>query len=121
MLLRNKDTTMAQTSTSTVTTGSKQAPKRRMARMPATEPVAPSPAEEAAPAAPPKAKRSSKIAAVIALLQRGQGATLAELIEATSWLPHTTRAALTGLKKKGHVIDKAERGDATCYRIAEQG
>ncbi|MEA3012570.1 MAG: hypothetical protein QOD42_1115 [Sphingomonadales bacterium] len=65
----------------------------------------------------PKPERQTKSAAVVALLQRDDGATLAELIEATGWLPHTTRAALTGLRKKGHVIDKSKRGDATCYRI----
>ena len=55
---------------------------------------------------------------MVALLRREQGATLAELIEATGWLPHTTRAALTGLRKKGHVIERSKRDDATCYRIA---
>ena len=55
---------------------------------------------------------------MIALLQRADGATLAEMIEATGRLPHTTRAALTGLKKKGHAVEKAKRDDATCYRIA---
>ena len=69
--------------------------------------------------APAKPERKTKSAAVIALLKRGEGATLAELIEATGWLPHTTRAALTGLKKKGHVIEKSKRGDATCYRIVQ--
>jgi len=63
-------------------------------------------------------RATSKSAAVIALLQREQGAALPELIEATGWLPHTTRAALTGLRKKGHVIEKTKRDDATCYRIA---
>ena len=46
------------------------------------------------------------------------GATLAELVEATGWLPHTTRAALTGFRKKGHVIERSKRSDVTCYRIA---
>lgn len=55
---------------------------------------------------------------VLALLRRNEGARLAELVEATGWLPHTTRAALTGLKKKGHVITKAKRDGATCYYIA---
>lgn len=70
--------------------------------------------------APPKAiklPRQTKSAAVIALLQREQGSTLAEMIEATGWLSHTTRAALTGLRKKGHVIEKSKRGEETCYRI----
>ncbi len=66
-----------------------------------------------------KPERQTKTATVIALLRRDEGATLAELVAATGWLPHTTRAALTGLKKKGHVIDKTKRDDATCYRIVE--
>jgi len=65
----------------------------------------------------PNPERQTKSAAVVALLKRNEGATLAELIAATGWLPHTTRAALTGLRKKGHVIEKAKRDDATCYRI----
>jgi hypothetical protein len=69
--------------------------------------------------AAPKAKAESKISGVVALLQRAEGATLAEMIAATGWLPHTTRAALTGLKKKGHTIVRDKRGDVTCYRIAE--
>lgn len=71
------------------------------------------------PAAPTatKPERVSKSVAVIALLQRDGGATLAELIAATGWLPRTTRAALTGLRKKGHAISKTKRGDVTCYQI----
>ena len=60
----------------------------------------------------------TKSAAVLALLGREEGATLADLIAATGWLPHTTRAALTGLRKKGHVLEKAKRGEQTCYRVA---
>lgn len=67
------------------------------------------------PAAKPD--RASKSATVVALLERDEGATRAELITATGWLPHTTRAALTGLRKKGHAIERSKRGDATCYRI----
>jgi hypothetical protein len=59
-----------------------------------------------------------KSAAVIAPLQRERGAMLLELIKATSWLPHTTRAALTGLRKKGHVIEKTGRDDVIWYRNA---
>lgn len=66
-----------------------------------------------------KERPPSKIATVIALLEREQGATLAEMVEATGWLPHTTRAALTGLKKKAHTIARAKRDDVTCYRIAK--
>lgn len=63
--------------------------------------------------------RLSKIDAVLFLLSRTDGATLPELIAATGWLPHTTRAALTGLRKKGHEITRSKRDGATCYRIVE--
>lgn len=66
----------------------------------------------------PAPVRTKKIDAVIALLRREESAVLAEMIDATGWLPHTTRAALTGLKKKGHVIEKTKRDGVTCYRIA---
>jgi hypothetical protein len=62
-------------------------------------------------------KATSKIAAVAGLLRRDGGATLAELIEATGWLPHTTRAALTGLRKKGHQVIRMQRDGATAYVI----
>jgi len=59
----------------------------------------------------------SKIAQVITMLERG--ATLADMIAATGWLPHTTRAALTGLRKKGHEIGKVSRDGVTVYSIAK--
>lgn len=62
-----------------------------------------------------KPARQTKAAVVLALLEREEGATLDELIAATNWLPNTTRAALTGLRKKGHAIDRSKRGDITCY------
>jgi hypothetical protein len=67
--------------------------------------------------APQQAERTSKRDTVVALLSRGEGATLPELISTTGWLPHTTRAALTGLRKKGHSIERSKRGADTCYRI----
>ena len=64
-------------------------------------------------------KRETKIDKVIALLKRKQGATLDEMVKATGWLPHTTRAAMTGLKKKGHTIERDKRGEVSCYRITK--
>ena len=82
------------------------------------------PGDSTPPAALPSVKPASaqptgtKSASVIALLTRPEGATLDEMIAATGWLPHTTRAALTGLKKKGHAVVRGKRGEVTCYRIA---
>jgi hypothetical protein len=97
---------------------------RKMARGPRataaainTDAVTPAPEQTPCPAP----AREKKIDKVIAFLRREDGATLAEMVEITGWLPHTTRAALTGLRKKGHVLEKSKRDDATCYRIVEAG
>lgn len=66
---------------------------------------------------PSAAKALPKSVAVVGLLQREQGATLTELVKATGWQPHTTRAMLTGLRKKGHAIQRGKRGDVTCYQL----
>ena len=76
------------------------------------------PSRDSAPAGAP-APKQTKAALVLALLRRGEGATLPELVAATGWLPHTTRAALTGLRKKGRTLDKSKRDGVTCYRIVE--
>lgn len=83
---------------------------RRMARDPKPET-----AEQVV--APGPIKRATKTELVVSLLQRREGATIAELVAATGWLPHTTRAALTGLKKKGHVVHSEKVEDLRHYRI----
>ena len=67
-------------------------------------------------AASPRA--GTKQARVIAMLCAKGGATLTALIEATGWLPHTTRAALTGLRKRGFSIERTrEKGSDSIDRI----
>ncbi len=65
-------------------------------------------------------RAGTKVAAVIALLGRAEGATIGELVETTGWLPHTTRAALTGLRKRGFALsaDRTDRAHGSIYRIA---
>lgn len=70
------------------------------------------------PATRPQPPAPTKVAAALALLQRDEGATLDQLVAATGWLPHTTRAALTGLKKKGHALTSSKTDGARTYRIA---
>lgn len=55
---------------------------------------------------------------VIDLLNRDSGATLEELSTRANWLPHSTRAYLTGLKKKGHVVDSDKVDGVRRYRIS---
>ena len=79
--------------------------------------------EPAVTAAPRRQREGTKRALLIALLSRAQGASLEDLIAATGWLPHTTRAALTGLRRKGYAITRSKGEDGpTRYRIvAESG
>ena len=66
------------------------------------------------PEAPP---RQTKQSLVLDLLRQVGGAPLAVIVEATGWLPHTARAALTGLRKKGHAIVRAKVDGVTRYAI----
>ena len=50
------------------------------------------------------------------LLIRDSGATLDDMIAATGWLPHTNRAALTGLKKKGYALSSDKVDGVRTYR-----
>jgi hypothetical protein len=63
-------------------------------------------------------RAGAKLALVIDLLQRHGGATIPTLIEVTGWLPHTARAAFTGLRKRGYAIarERIDGGDSV-YRI----
>jgi Protein of unknown function (DUF3489) len=67
-------------------------------------------------------RRGSKRAQIIGLMQGMAGATLNDMVEVTGWLPHTTRAALTGLRHKGYAIARGKNARAeTVYRIDSAG
>lgn len=61
----------------------------------------------------------TKLALVVEMLNDDQGATLAELVASTGWLPHTTRAALTGLRKRGYTValERSEKKRGSTYFI----
>ena len=59
----------------------------------------------------PRAPRvGTKLAQAIEMLRTTEGATIAELSEAMGWLAHTTRAVLTGLRKRGYAV-RLDRSD----------
>lgn len=78
---------------------------RKMAREPKTDTASAEP------------KRSTKADLIVAMLTSVGGAALNELIAATGWLPHTTRAALTGLKKKGYTVTSEKHEGIRRYHI----
>jgi Protein of unknown function (DUF3489) len=76
--------------------------------------------DEGDPARVAAPRDGSKLALVIEHLQRADGATIIDLTQATGWLPHTTRAALTGLRKRGYAVirERIGAGDSV-YRISD--
>lgn len=63
----------------------------------------------------PKTKRDR----IVALLERPEGASIDDLTVATGWQAHSVRAALTGLRKRGHSVARGKHhSGATVYRIA---
>ena len=74
----------------------------------------------------PEAKRQTKKQQLIRLLSGKAGADVATISGKLGWQQHTTRAALTHLRKDGYTVaaEKPEGGKAARYRIAsapEQG
>jgi hypothetical protein len=79
---------------------------------------------------PRKPREGTKQEAVLAMLRRPEGATVAQVADAMGWATHTVRGFLAGLKKKGHTVEVLERirqvgpnkegakGSYSIYRIA---
>jgi hypothetical protein len=65
-------------------------------------------------------RAGTKQAQIIALLQRPDGASITEIVEATGWLPHSARGLISGgLKKKLNLPITAEKvaGRGTVYKL----
>jgi hypothetical protein len=65
-------------------------------------------------------RAGTKQAQIIALLQRPEGASIGEIVEATGWLPHSARGLISGgLKKKLGLPITAEKvaGRGTVYKL----
>ena len=83
------------------------------------------------PGAPHKPREGTKQEAVLAMLRRPEGATIAQICEATGWQQHTVRGFFAGLKKRQgievQVLERVRqvgpnkegaRGSYSIYRIA---
>jgi Protein of unknown function (DUF3489) len=64
-------------------------------------------------------RAGSKLDRIIGMLSSDEGATINDLTKATKWLPHTARAALTGLRNRGYEVrlDRGDRASPSIYRI----
>ena len=84
----------------------------------AKEPIETSP--DADTSQPVAIRTGTKQAQIIALLQRPEGASIGEIVEATGWLPHSARGLISGgLKKKLNLPITAEKvaGRGTVYKL----
>ena len=97
----------------------KGAPAKAKASKKATAPKKAPQGEKAAKAQETGAPREgSKTAQVVAMLQRKNGATLAEIMEKMGWQKHTVRGFMAGaMKKAGYTVEsfKPEGGERTYF------
>ncbi|MEL6686519.1 MAG: DUF3489 domain-containing protein [Pseudomonadota bacterium] len=71
---------------------------------------------ETASLSPPR--EGTKQAKLVSMLSRKSGVTLEKAAEALGWQKHTTSATMTGLRKRGYVINREPRdGKPSVYRI----
>jgi hypothetical protein len=102
------------------TRAAKGAPVKGNAAPKATAAKNAPPAKKAAGAPKITAPRQgSKTAQVIAMLQRKNGATLAEIMRTMAWQKHTVRGFMAGaMKKAGHTVESCKpAGGERTYRI----
>lgn len=75
-------------------------------------------AEDPAPAHKlPLIRAGTKQATLIQMLRCPEGATIEEIMEATGWLAHTARGALSGALKKKLGLEVSSRKDETRGRV----
>ena len=70
----------------------------------------------------PRRREGTKQALLIDMLRRPEGATIAQIVEATDWQRHTARGAISGAVKKklglNVTSEKPEKGERV-YRIID--
>ncbi len=64
---------------------------------------------------------ATKKSTLLKLISRPKGATIDTLVKAIGWQPHSIRAALTGLRKDGHEIERSNDGKGIAvYRLVRE-
>lgn len=64
---------------------------------------------------------ATKIALLQSRLQQAEGASLNQIGQDFGWLPHTVRAAISGLRKAGFVVERQASEQSSVYRIIGSG
>jgi hypothetical protein len=67
------------------------------------------------------ATKLTKIETIRKLLARKSGASINQLMAATNWQPHSIRAALSGLRKRGVAMSRSSNAKGVVvYHIAKE-
>jgi Protein of unknown function (DUF3489) len=96
------------------------APAKAKGKKAPAQPKRPDTARPAAKKTANVAREASKKAEVVDLMRRPKGATLAEVMKATGWQPHTVRGFVSGtlIKKLGLKVESFRNDEKErCYRI----
>lgn len=101
-------------------TAKSRATRKGKAKLSTAQASASKPSSRKGPSNPtPATKKPTKRDQLAAMLLRDEGATIDDMTAATGWLPHTVRAAITGLKKLGYAIDSDKIDELRTYRAVE--
>lgn len=103
-------------------TGARKAASSKTASAPASAAATAGPRKrEALPVQPPSEDRVTKNAQLLQLLNRPEGASIEDMMNATEWQQHSIRGFLAGAvkKKMGLALTSSKtEGDVRRYRIA---
>ncbi len=66
-----------------------------------------------------KRQPNPKAKTLLKMLRRKNGASIEEIIKATDWQPHSARAMISGLKKKGHKVEREKVDKVSRYSTAD--
>ena len=78
----------------------------------------PTSAPTSAPTPTATAPRTPRLDLLVTLLGRSDGATIADMTQATGWQAHSVRGAMAGaLKKRGHSVVSTKVDGVRTYRI----
>jgi hypothetical protein len=62
-------------------------------------------------------RKASKQQLVLGLISSADGASISELMAATNWLPHSTRAVLSRFRKQGYIFDRQKAEGGARYKV----